>query len=192
MAGDVNRGFRVRPMTEFDLPAVMELERTMFPDDAWSEDMMRSESAEPTRHYFVACTSGGTGGGEGPIVAYAGLRASAPYGDVQTIAVDRAWWGRGVGTALLTRLLSEAYSRAVNEVFLEVRSDNPRARDLYRRFGFTDIGLKPAYYRGGADAIVMRCSAPAAAIAGTAGGEPGEALEFGDCAEAAGEDEENA
>ncbi|WP_052809293.1 ribosomal protein S18-alanine N-acetyltransferase [Streptomonospora alba] len=179
-------------MTDFDLPAVMELERTMFPDDAWSEDMMCSELAEPTRHYFVACRGEVGGEGEGPVVAYAGLRAVAPHGDVQTIAVDRAWWGRGIATALVTTMLSEAYSRAVNEVDLEVRADNLRARELYRRFGFADVGIKRGYYRDGVDAIVMRCSAPAAAIAATGGGEPGEALEFGDPADTAGDDEENA
>ncbi|WP_051061222.1 ribosomal protein S18-alanine N-acetyltransferase [Nocardiopsis prasina] len=181
-------------MTDFDLPAVMELERSMFPDDAWSEDMMSAELGEPTRHYFVAVRSGGDGGGEGegPVVAYGGLRAAAPFGNVQTVAVDRAWWGRGVASALVVRMLTEAYSRAVDEVDLEVRSDNPRARELYRRFGFADVGIKRGYYRDGADAIAMRCSAPAAAIAGTRGGEQGEALEFGDSAEPAGDDEENA
>ncbi|WP_398695544.1 ribosomal protein S18-alanine N-acetyltransferase [Streptomonospora wellingtoniae] len=185
MAG-VNAGYRIRPMTEFDVPAVMDLERAVFPDDAWTEGMVRSELAEPSRHYFVACRSdhrGDGGEGEGPVVAYAGLRAVPPQGDVQTIAVDRRWWGRGIGRALLTELLGHAYSRGVDEVFLEVRSDNPRAQELYRRFGFTEIGVRRRYYREGVDALVMRCQEPAAAIAGTHGGEQGEALEFGDAAD---------
>ncbi|QBI52354.1 ribosomal protein S18-alanine N-acetyltransferase [Streptomonospora litoralis] len=185
-------GYRVRPMSEFDLPAVMELERALFPGDAWSEDMMRSELAESTRHYYVACRSGGAAGEDGPVMAYAGLRAVPPDGDVQTIAVDRSWWGRGVASALLTELLGAAYTRGVREVLLEVRSDNPRAKELYRRFMFTEIGVRRGYYRDGVDAIVMRCSAPAAAIARTRGGEPSEALEFGEPVEGAGEDEEKA
>nr|WP_156004170.1 ribosomal protein S18-alanine N-acetyltransferase [Streptomonospora sp. PA3] len=183
-------------MSEFDVPAVMELERALFPDDAWTEDMMRSELAEPTRHYVVACPGGGPasesgdGASGGPVVAYAGLRAVPPEGDVQTIAVDREWWGRGIATALLRELLGQAYTRGVHEIFLEVRSDNPRAQDLYRRFGFTDIGVRRGYYRDGVDAIVMRCSAPAAAIARTGGGEQGEVLEFTEPDDGAGGDEE--
>ena len=42
-------------------------------------------------------------------------------------------------------------------MFLEVRADNPRAQDLYRRFGFADVGVRRGYYQpSGMDAIVMR------------------------------------
>jgi ribosomal protein S18 acetylase RimI-like enzyme len=42
-------------------------------------------------------------------------------------------------------------------VFLEVREDNPRARNLYKRHGFTEIGVRRGYYQpAGVDAIVMR------------------------------------
>ena len=43
------------------------------------------------------------------------------------------------------------------EIFLEVRVDNLRAQQLYRRRGFTEIGLRRGYYQpSGADALVMR------------------------------------
>ncbi|WP_017537974.1 ribosomal protein S18-alanine N-acetyltransferase [Nocardiopsis halophila] len=149
---------RVRPMEGEDVAPVMVLERALFPKDAWSEDMLRGELAEPTRHYFVADR-----GGE--LVGYAGLRAVPPEGDVQTIAVRADAQGDGVGTRLLTTLLAEAQERGVTEMFLEVRSDNPRARELYRRFGFGEIGVRRKYYRD-ADAIVMRRSASAAERSG--------------------------
>ena len=38
--------------------------------------------------------------------------------------------------------------------------DNPAALALYRGLGFTDVGLRKAYYRGG-DALVLRLSLPA-------------------------------
>jgi hypothetical protein len=43
-------------------------------------------------------------------------------------------------------------------MILEVRADNPRAQNLYRRFGFSDVGIRRGYYQpSGMDAIVMRC-----------------------------------
>lgn len=149
---------RVRPMEGEDVARVMVLERALFPKDAWTEAMLRGEMAEPTRHYFVADR-----GGE--LVGYAGLRAVPPEGDVQTIAVRADAQGQGVGARLLTTLLAEAQERGVTEMFLEVRSDNPRARELYRRFGFGEIGVRRKYYRD-ADAIVMRRSASAAERSG--------------------------
>lgn len=139
----------LRPMTVGDVDEVMKLERELFPADAWTEGMLRDELAQPDRHYLVAEDA------DGSLVGYAGLRAVPPEGDVQTMAVAPDRWGQGIGRALLTALLEEARRRGVSAVFLEVRSDNPRAQELYRRFGFEEIGMRPDYYAG-ADAVVMR------------------------------------
>ncbi|WP_436892068.1 ribosomal protein S18-alanine N-acetyltransferase [Nocardiopsis dassonvillei] len=137
-------------MTADDVDAVMSLERSLFPEDAWSEGMLRDELAETaTRRYTVAVAD------DDALVGYAGLRFVPPEGDVQTMAVAREAWGTGVGGALLTELLDQAARRGVRDMFLEVRSDNPRAQKLYARFGFERIGVRRGYYNG-ADALVMR------------------------------------
>jgi [ribosomal protein S18]-alanine N-acetyltransferase len=142
-------GVTLRPMASGDVDAVMALERALFPADAWSEGMLRDELAETaTRHYVVA-EAGDS------LVGYAGLRFVPPEGDVQTMAVAENAWGTGIGGALLTELLDRAARRGVTQMFLEVRSDNPRAQQLYGRFGFTSIGVRRGYYNG-ADALVMR------------------------------------
>jgi ribosomal protein S18 acetylase RimI-like enzyme len=80
------------------------------------------------------------------------------------IAVRPDRRGEGIGTALLDRLLTTAAARGCREVLLCVRADNPRARELYRRTGFTETGVRPGFYQpSGADAIVMRVSCPARA-----------------------------
>lgn len=142
----------VRPMTDADLPDVMIIEHSLFPEDAWSEGTLRGELAEQpaTRHYVVALD-------EGEIVGYAGLLAVGGDGDVQTIGVRADRQGRGVGAVLLTELLGESARRECRQVFLEVRADNPRAQKLYQRFGFVQIGIRKRYYQpSGVDAIVMR------------------------------------
>jgi [ribosomal protein S18]-alanine N-acetyltransferase len=143
----------LRPMSTEDLDAVLVLERRLFAVDAWSPSMFRDELRAPDRHYLVAEAAGESGAAE--VVGYAGLRAVPPQGDVQTIGVAESHWGRGIGAALLTAVLTEAERQGVREVFLDVRADNPRAQELYRRFGFTEIGARPAYYRDGVDSVVM-------------------------------------
>ena len=69
--------------------------------------------------------------------------------------------GEGIGTALLADLIATAAARKCREVFLEVRADNDRARLLYRRTGFSEVGVRRGYYQpSGADAIVMRLRMP--------------------------------
>ncbi len=56
----------------------------------------------------------------------------------------------------MAALLEVADAHAA-EVFLEVRTDNDVAIDMYRRNGFAQIGLRKRYYQpSGADAYTMR------------------------------------
>ncbi|HSU47253.1 MAG TPA: ribosomal protein S18-alanine N-acetyltransferase [Arthrobacter sp.] len=137
-------------MTLDDVPAVGILEHQLFPIDAWPVQMFLDELSQPeTRRYLVAETADG-------IVGYAGLMCIEPIADIQTIAVVPDHEGRGIGTTLLTCLIEEARRRYAADVLLEVRADNPRAQQLYVRFGFEQIHVRPRYYRDGVDALIMR------------------------------------
>jgi ribosomal-protein-alanine N-acetyltransferase len=144
-----------------DLEAIMTLERASFPTDAWSDAMMREELSSPHGWYVVDEVAG-------RLTGYAGLRAvrGAKDADVQTIAIAEASRGRGRGRALLRALLDEAARRGVDEVFLEVRADNPVAQALYVSEGFLEIGRRPRYYQpDDVDAVVMRLDARGRAAA---------------------------
>jgi ribosomal-protein-alanine N-acetyltransferase len=139
-------------MTGTDIDAVLGLEHEVFGEEAWSRQMLEGELAQQpdSRHYLVADQ-------DGSIVGYAGLLTAGNQADVVTIAVALDRWGQGTGSALLEALLAEAARRGCSEVFLEVRTDNTRAQELYRRHGFTKIGIRRGYYQpSGADALVMR------------------------------------
>ncbi|OMH23101.1 ribosomal-protein-alanine N-acetyltransferase [Tersicoccus phoenicis] len=144
----------LRAMTAADLDTVHALEQRLFPADAWPAQMFRDELARTdTRRYLVAEIFSPRGA---RIVGYAGLMCVLPLADVQTIAVEPAHEGRGIGSALLTALIDEAVRRGADDVLLEVRRDNPRAQALYLRFGFEQIHVRPRYYRDGVDALIMR------------------------------------
>lgn len=148
--------WRLRPANLADVAVIEALEQQLFPEDAWSREMISNEISHETRSYWVAVE------GEA-ILGYAGIMVVADTADVQNIAVLPALEGRGIGTALLTRLHEQAVERGAREVLLEVRVDNHRAQELYRRFGYRDLAVRPMYYPGGVDALIMRAelSAPA-------------------------------
>ena len=165
---------RLRPMVPADLVDVIALEHELFPDDPWTPEMFADEVAQPreSRLYLLAEADAGDGGvadsdivsgrgaASGPVMAgYAGLMfiPGGTQADVLTIAVRQAYWGQGIGSALLDALLTAARERGCAEVFLEVRADNPRAHGLYLRRGFEELGVRRGYYQpSGTDAIVMR------------------------------------
>jgi [ribosomal protein S18]-alanine N-acetyltransferase len=144
---------RLRPMRPADMPAIMALEQELFPEDAWTREMFAAEFAQPAarRLYLVAEEADA-------VIGYGGMMfTGGPQADVVTLAVDPAHWGRGAGTALLRALIDAADVRGCAEVLLEVREDNPRARRLYQRNGFTEVGIRRGYYQpSGVDAVVMQ------------------------------------
>ena len=113
---------------------------------------------------FVPGGPGGPRGGGGPQGGGGPRGGGVPRGgggggqaDVLTIAVAPRCWGRGIGSALLAALVQAARDHDCTEVFLEVREDNTRARGLYLRRGFEEIGVRRGYYQpSGVNAIVMR------------------------------------
>ncbi len=142
-----------------DLDAVMAIETTTFPSDAWSRPLMRAELAGEHGYYLVALADEG----RGPIEGYGGLLAPwrSEQADIQTIAVVESARGQGLGRTLMQALLVEARRRGAREVFLEVRADNPGAEHLYETLGFERIGVRPHYYQpDGVDAHVMRLAVP--------------------------------
>jgi [ribosomal protein S18]-alanine N-acetyltransferase len=173
---------RLRAMERADLADVLALELELFPEDPWTAEMFAGEIAQPpeSRLYVLAeadaddarvdsrdieSRDSGQNAPAGPgtagtvMAGYAGMMflPDGSQADVLTIAVRAAFWGRGIGSALLGALLAAARDRGCAEVFLEVRADNPRARGLYLRRGFEEIGVRRGYYQpSGTDAIVMR------------------------------------
>jgi ribosomal-protein-alanine N-acetyltransferase len=82
------------------------------------------------------------------------------------LTVAPAWQGHGHGSALLEAVLVQARALHLPTVWLEVRASNERARALYARRGFDEVGLRRGYYpaqRGREDAVVMRRAAVAGA-----------------------------
>ena len=142
----------LRPMRWWDLEAVAGLEPVLFPDDAWSPELLWSELARvpDSRTYLVAEANG-------EVVGYAGLWAHGEVADVHTVAVAPHAQRRGTGARLLRALIEDAERRGVGEVVLEVRADNEAALELYRIAGFERVGLRRGYYAGGrVDALLLR------------------------------------
>ena len=63
---------------------------------------------------------------------------------------------RGIGGLLMVLAINEAIDRGAEVATLEVRKSNQRAQALYRRFGFTETGIRHKYYSDNKeDALIM-------------------------------------
>ena len=63
------------------------------------------------------------------------------------ISIKKKAWGLGLGTILVERALQQAKENGFTQVELGVFSDNDRARHLYQKLGFQEMGCIPnAFY----------------------------------------------
>lgn len=111
---------------------------------------------------------------EGGIRGYAILMPAADEAELLTIGVAQAEQRKGLGRAMLDRMLEAARGMNMRRVFLEVRPSNTAAIALYRSTGFNEIGLRRGYYQnvnGSEDALVMACDLSPSAASGRGMGE---------------------
>jgi ribosomal-protein-alanine acetyltransferase len=148
---------RYRPASSADLPALVQIERESF-SDPWSEDAFSSalaldrmlvRVAEQGSDWDVRGPDDATGerdGGE-RIAGYVVALVAGSEADIADLAVAPWARRRGIGRALLDRMLEELASRSVRSVYLEVRESNRAARALYAARGFDAVGRRRGYYR---------------------------------------------
>lgn len=75
--------------------------------------------------------------------------------EIFAIAVSPKFRSQGIGTSLLKKFHEKAKSIGAKKIFLEVRSDNIIAQNLYLSNGYKTISRRQNYY-GKQDAIIMQ------------------------------------
>ena len=93
---------------------------------------------------------------EGELAAFLVAWHVADELHILNVATRASFRRRGLGGALVRSALDYAKEQHVRIVLLEVRRSNRDALRLYRRLGFTAMGMRPGYYAdNGEDAIEM-------------------------------------
>ncbi|MCA1246262.1 ribosomal protein S18-alanine N-acetyltransferase [Massilia sp. MS-15] len=143
---------RFAPMRPADLDEVHALECSVFPHP-WSRGNFQDSLASGYDAWTARDNAGALAG-------YYVVMYAVDEAHLLDVAVAAARQGRGLGRQLLDRIGARAKEQGMASILLEVRPSNARALDVYRRYGYREIGRRKGYYpaHGGQreDAIVMR------------------------------------
>jgi ribosomal-protein-alanine N-acetyltransferase len=136
-------------MTLEDIQSVIELDQISF-SLPWPERSFRFELTDnPASRCWVAEANGRV---VGMLVAWLFVDEA----HIATIATHPDYRRQGIARKLLTYTLQSAMREGVQSSFLEVRASNLPAQDMYRKFGYVEVGRRKHYYRdNGEDAILM-------------------------------------
>jgi ribosomal-protein-alanine N-acetyltransferase len=140
-----------REMSTFDVPALVGIEKEIFPESPWSAAQFREElSGVPkSRKYLVAHE-------DGKIVGYAGIALAGDVADIHNIAVIYSHRKKGIASHLLDDLELWALEKGVTALMLEIREGNTEAQPLYEKRGYKVISRRDNYYATGVHALIMR------------------------------------
>lgn len=139
-------------MTVGDLDEVLSIENDVYPHP-W------------TRGNFLDSFSSGyetwtLRDGSDALVGYFLVMLAVDEAHLLNVSVRTDLHGLGFGRKLLDKVVAIAQESGMTSVLLEVRPSNAQALTVYKRYGFTQIGLRKGYYPDAnnmrEDAIVMR------------------------------------
>lgn len=142
---------RIRPIMEEDLPLVRAWMREASEAPRWSEDDLAAVVKDPAvdqrrlRRGWVAEQD--DWGAAGFLIAAALCIPGQPAEcELEFILVPPQARGRGIGRILIDAVAEWARSLTAEEIWLEVRESNTRARRLYERCNFAVVGRRQGYY----------------------------------------------
>jgi ribosomal-protein-alanine N-acetyltransferase len=139
----------IRKMTVEDIQAVVELDQISF-SLPWPERSFRFELTDnPASRCWVAESDGRV---VGMVVAWLFVDEA----HIATIATHPDYRRQGIARQLLIFTLEAAMREGAQSSFLEVRASNLAAQEMYRKFGYVEVGRRKRYYRDNdEDAILM-------------------------------------
>jgi ribosomal-protein-alanine N-acetyltransferase len=90
------------------------------------------------------------------IIGMAGFWLMVGEAHIITIALRKSFRNMGIGEKMLISIIDRAVELNADIVTLEVRVSNTQARELYKKYGFMETGVRPKYYSdNGENAIIM-------------------------------------
>jgi ribosomal-protein-alanine N-acetyltransferase len=141
----------LRRLRASEVPDVMEIESVSFGRHHWSEESFYNEMNNQVGRYYALVHKD-----INKLIGYLGFWLIADESHVTTVAVKPEYRGNALGELMLTQCLERCAQHSIHWVTLEVRVSNYNAQNLYYKYGFASVGIRPKYYQDNQeDALIM-------------------------------------
>lgn len=134
-----------------DVPQVMEIEAVSFGRHHWSDESFYNEISNHVGRYYTLLNQE-----TGQVLGYCGFWLILDESHITTIAVRPEFRGHALGELMLLQILERSMATSIHWATLEARVSNYNAQNLYYKYGFTSVGVRPRYYQDNQeDALIM-------------------------------------
>ncbi len=138
-----------RLMTEDDLDNIIAIEESVYPFP-WTRGIFNDCLKIGYLCWLLELN--------GKIVAYAVMSVAVGEAHLLTIVVAKDEQGKGYGKKMLNEMIQHAVNDNASTMYLEVRTSNKAAIQLYHQRGFNELGIRNNYYpaeNGREDALIL-------------------------------------
>lgn len=142
--------YKIVPLCERHLEDLSEIDAVSHAP--WSKEGFKSELTNAVATYFVAETE------DKKAIGYIGYWWSFTEVQITFLAVHPDFRRQGIAEHLVRYAADKCRKIDVQTMQLEVRRGNGAAIALYEKMGFVKVGVRPKYYGGTEDAILMDLS----------------------------------
>ncbi|QNQ81891.1 ribosomal-protein-alanine N-acetyltransferase [Lactobacillus sp. PV037] len=132
---------QVMPAKLTDISELIKLEKEIYTGKTpWNKESFESELKKETNTLYIVVYY------QAMLVAFIGMRLQGQEGHITNIGVKPAFQRLGIGSLLLRVMTQIACKNHAVQMTLEVRTDNLKAQQMYRRFGFVPNFIRKNYY----------------------------------------------
>lgn len=150
-SGVLHTAIRIRPAGEYDIPAMLGIEKSQASAAHWTEAAYVSMFAPDTLARIILVAEDT----EHRIAGFVIGRVAAGECELENIAVLPAQSRQGIGSALLRAFIHTARLQGARGISLEVRESNTAARLLYEKCDFRMAGGRQRYYSNPVEDAVL-------------------------------------
>jgi ribosomal-protein-alanine N-acetyltransferase len=142
----------IRRANTDDIKRIADLDKLCF-SVPWSEQAFQRELKENELAFYILAEVKDSA----RIVGYAGVWLINEEGHITNVAVHPEYRRKHIGMSIVDVLIKESRKRANIKTFtLEARKSNEAAIELYKKFGFLEVGIRKGYYQeNNEDAVIM-------------------------------------
>ena len=136
----------ISKMTILDLNEIKDILENEF-DDFWNYQIFKSELENPNSVYFIIRQNN-------EICGFIGALQVLDTADIMNIVIKKSYRGKGLSKILLEYIINYCKENNIKKINLEVSSKNIVAINLYKKYGFEEVGCRKNYYKN-ADGVLL-------------------------------------
>ena len=138
----------VRSMEVKDLNEIIKIEKDLY-KVPWNENQYKYELEENEFSYLFVLEN------DGIIVGYYGFWVMFENVDITKVSIRKEFQGMKLSNILMEDCINRVKLLECEKINLEVRVDNFRAINLYKKYGFKEVIVRKDYYGKNEDALIL-------------------------------------